>query len=319
MALGVSIPGTRHPDAIEQRVNDFSASVGGHTPAAWSLWSRWGERGGKAKCVAGFGTCSFPSAGVARLHELGITPVIWWEPIDPEKANLGKFSRYKLILDGRHDGYIEAWAEAAREAGELSGGRRIVLRFAHEANGHWFDWGIGRFDNTVANFKAAWRHVWRIFKREGALAYVDFLWSVTKQRCQACNPFAQVFPGGKYIDYAGVTAFNWGRYKGGSWKSMISVLRSPLRDIMRVTSRPIVVSELASNHRGGDKAKWIRSGYEKVYAEFPRVKAILYLNTDQPKKDFGHPDWRLVKPADGSAEDAYADTAAKSRFGGQLQ
>ena len=89
---------------------------------------------------------------------------------------------------------------------------------------------------------------------------------------------------------------------------------------MRVTPRPIIIAETASHYRGGNKAGWLRNGYQKIYDRFPRVKAILYLNTDEPHEQSGHPDWRLVKPENGSAEDAYETIAAeKPRFQGKLQ
>jgi beta-mannanase len=178
---------------------------------------------------------------------------------------------------------------------------------------------MGRFTNTPKTFKRAWRHVWRIFQAEGALPYVDFLWSVSKQRCPSCNPFAQVYPGDKYVDYAGVTAFNWGPWHGRKWQSLMAVMSDPIRDIQRVTPRPIVIAETASHWKGGDKARWLSTGYERIYDRFPRVKAIMYLNTDQPHVQSNHPDWRLVKPGDLSALGAYETLAGKSHFQGQLQ
>jgi hypothetical protein len=314
MAIGVSIPGGRSASQVQSDLDAFTAKVG-HVPALWSLWSQWGSRGGHKACLPDAGTCSFPTEAVQTLGAAGVTPVIWWEPTNPKGSAWlkGKYERYDRILNGKHDKYIRAWARDARDAGVP-----IILRFAHEANGAWFPWGIGRFTNTATNFKAAWRHVWRIFKDEAALPYVRFLWSVTKQDCRGCNPFARVFPGKRYVDYAGITAFNWGRYKGRSWKSMVSILESSVQDVMRVTGKPIIVAELASNFRGGDKARWIRQGYKNVRLRWPRIKGIIYLDTNAPKIEFGHPDWRLVKPNDGSALAAYSQIAGMSAFQSHL-
>ena len=179
------------------------------------MWSEWGSRDGHTACPSNAGTCSFPTAAVETLHAAGVTPVIWWEPTNPhgDAWTKGKFERYARILDGKHDAYIREWAIAAREAGQASGGV-VLVRFAQEANGHFFPWSIGNFDNTVANYKAAWRYIWRIFKQVGARPYAKFLWSVNKQDCSNCNPFSKVYPGGKYVDYAGLTAFNWGKWQG---------------------------------------------------------------------------------------------------------
>jgi hypothetical protein len=51
---------------------------------------------------------------------------------------------------------------------------------------------------------------------------------------------------------------------------------------------------------------------------WPRIKAISYLDTDEPHVQSGHPDWRLVKPNDGSALEAYSDIAAMGVFQSQL-
>ena len=101
----------------------------------------------------------------------GITPVVWWQPTNPANPLQGTYERYKRTLTGKHDAYITEWARAAKAAGQASG-RRILLRYAHEATGYWFPWSVGRFDNTKESYKAAWRYVWKIFKREGALRYV---------------------------------------------------------------------------------------------------------------------------------------------------
>ncbi|MFV2064822.1 MAG: hypothetical protein ACC726_15115, partial [Chloroflexota bacterium] len=170
-------------------------------------------------------------------------------------------------------------------------------------------------------FKKFWRYVWNIFKQEGALPYVDFLWSVTKKSCSGCNPYSKIFPGNKYIAYAGVTAFNWGAYKNKGWKSMLTTLKSPMKQLWAVTKKDVIVAELASNFKPTSKSKatWIKNGYNKVYNRWGRIKAILYLNTNQPKQQWGHPDWRLTKPSNGSALAAYATIAAKPRFKGELE
>ena len=52
-------------------------------------------------------------------------------------------------------------------------------------------------------------------------------------------------------------------------------------------------------------AEWIRNGYNNVYGRRPRIKAIVWHDSNQPDIDHGHPDWRLLKPSGGSAVAAY--------------
>jgi hypothetical protein len=276
-------------------------------PSLWSIWSQWGAPSTRA----------FPTDMVGFLPP-SVIPVIWWEPTDPRGDNwtAGKWERFRHIVDGKRDKYIRDWARAAKATD-----RRIIVRFAHEVNGNWFPWGIGRFDNTPKNFKAAWQRIWRLFKEEGALAgfgsgKVELLWSVTKQRCPNCNPFSKVYPGDKYVHWVGITAFNWGTTK--SWKSMEQILASPIKDLQAITKKKIIVAELASHFKGGDKAQWIRQGYRRAHERWPRIKAVLYLDAVTPKQIWGHPDWRLVKPNDGSALAAYKALTADPRFQGSL-
>jgi mannan endo-1,4-beta-mannosidase len=298
LLLGVSMGGDGRNLAL---LDQFHDDVG-EWPATWSIWSQWGSSATRA----------FPLDTIEDVvaRDPDIVPIVWWEPYAPGKgfSAQGKWARYKKILAGDHDEYIEAWAQAAANYGG-----RFILRLAHEANGHWFPWGIGNFDNTVKNFKRAWRYVHDKFRDAGA-DNVEFLWSVTIQRCRQCNPFSQVYPGNASVDWAGITAFNWA--KRGRWQSMTEILEGAVRHMRRVTRKKIIVAETASHFRPGDKARWIRKGYPQVYARWPFIKAVAYLNVDLRSID--HPDWRLSRPNDGSALEAYADISAMAKFQGTL-
>ena len=82
---------------------------------------------------------------------------------------------------------------------KANGGRSVVVRFAHEASGNWFPWSIGKAGNTVANYKAAWRRIDRIFRQAGARNHTKFLWS-------NLMPSRLHYPGDRYVDYVG----SWG-------------------------------------------------------------------------------------------------------------
>ena len=102
---------------------------------------------------------------------------------------------------------------------------------------------------------------------------------------------------------------------------MIEQLKKPMQQLKAVAgNKPVIIAELASHYRPTNKSKaaWIRNGYKKTYAKWPRIKAIMYLNTDAPKQEWGHPDWRLSRPDDGSAQDAYAEISALWKFKGSL-
>ena len=101
---------------------------------------------------------------------------------------------------------------------------------------------------------------------------------------------------------------------------ILTLLILVVSEIIPTFSRkPIFLAEVGSSHRGGNKAAWIRTGYLGTYKRFPQVKAIMYLDSDQPHKAQSHPDWRLVKPWDGSAVRAYRSVANSWRFKGRIR
>ena len=67
------------------------------------------------------------------------------------------------LVDGRADEYIRDYAKGVKNYGE-----EIWLRPLHEANGDWYDWGVGKegAGNTDANVAEAFRHIVKIFREE---------------------------------------------------------------------------------------------------------------------------------------------------------
>jgi hypothetical protein len=304
IAIGIADPAGRDLATLETHI----AQVGPR-PSLWALWVDWGNRGGSDTCQPGLGTCAFPSEAVQRLHELGITPVIWWQPTDPTNPAQGRYERYRRTLNGAHDEYLVEWARAARAAGEATG-KPILLRYAHEATGYWFPWSVGRFDNSKENFKAAWRYVWRVFKREGALPYVRFVWSTV-------FPYQWAYPGDRYVRYVGLTVLNFGANR--RWRDPGPLIEKRVRASSRITGRPIIIAELATDYLGGDKARWLKQAYVGSYKRYPSIWAIMYLDTDIPHLTANQPDWRLVKPDDGSALRMYQTIASSPRFQGTIR
>lgn len=291
-------------------VDDFANRVGVR-PALWTLWSSWGDRGGRWRCFRGFGTCAFPGAAARGLRSRGITPSIYWQPTDPSNPGAGRFERYRNIVVGKHDRYIREWARAARNFGEP-----VVVRLAHEMNGTWFPWSLTNFDNTGSGFQAAWRHIVTEFRRVGA-RNVRFLWSPF-QRCTTCSKYTyeQFYPGNRYVDYVGVTALNWGDV---TWTSLDGLLAESLTELRQLTrtsrnprGKPVILPEVGSNWVGGDKAAWIRDGYQIAYKRWPAIRAMVYFDYDTTFA--GQPDWRLIQPSDGTAFEAYRSLASMRIF-----
>jgi hypothetical protein len=129
------------------------------------------------------------------------------------------------------------------------------------------------------------------------------------------------YPGHEWVDYMGFTWENWATAPSGSvvpsgpWIRMIDGFKPVVERLRRLsTGKPIIAAAMASAPDGGNRANWIRNGYEAVYDQLPQVKAIVWLHVDLSGSPTFHRDWRLT----GSSLDAYAEIAAKTRFKGRI-
>jgi mannan endo-1,4-beta-mannosidase len=296
MALGVSLIPYDDMDKLDQFTTDT-----GRAPAIVSVWSAWG---GANK--------ELPTGLLDSLRTRGSVPMIIWEPTNPSNEFDSSFT-YRKIINGRYDAYLRRFAQDAKDYDGP-----ILLRFAHEANGYWFNWSTSRWDNTPKRYRMAWRHIWNIFRGPGGVGAtnVKFLWSQNLP-CKDCDSMASIYPGDKYVDYAGFSAFNWGT-PTMRWKSMVTTFSTSMKAVTAITSKPIIVAETGSAHVGGDKSAWITNGYPAVYAKWPRIKAIVYFNYNGLLEPTPKRDWRLQTPDDGPLQ-AYATILEDIRFQGRIQ
>lgn len=289
IALGVAMPDGNDMAALDA----LTASIGGNTPAVATVQSAWGNENTK----------EFPTETVTAMASRGITPMIWWTPMDPNNPLAATYSRHKNISDGLYDTYIHRFAKDAAAYGGL-----VLLRFAHEANSSYFPWSIDNHDNSDASYIKAWRHVHNIFQFRGA-TNVKWVWNVALEKCSGCNPYDDFYPGDAYVDFMAFSAYNWGAERG-NWISMYDAYRLVTNRLSQVSSKPIMVAETGSTEDGGDKAAWIRDGYPTVYQELPLISTIIWTNVDLT--NLGHPDWRINSSAASLA--AYREIASDQRF-----
>ncbi len=214
------------------------------------------------------------------VTERGAMPMITWEPdIGSDGVSQPAYA-LRNIARGDFDGYIE---RSAREAAAY--GKPFYLRLAHEMNGDWSAWGAGVNGNTPADFVAAWRHVVGIFRSAGA---TNAIWVWSPNVDTGRRPFAQLYPGDEWVDWVGLDGYNWGTLDGSRWKSLGEVFGSSYDTLTRLTSKPLMIAETASTEVGGDKAAWIRDGFQyDLPARLPAVRAVIWFDRDKET------DWRV--------------------------
>jgi len=241
------------------------------------------------------------NAAVAR----GGMPLISWEPWEFGRGLNQSGYALKAILAGEHDTYIRRWAQAAADWG-----KPFFLRFAHEMNGDWTSWSPGVNGNTSREFIAVWRKVYNILRQEGATNVV-WVWAPVAHY-EGATPYKDVYPGDTYVDWLGVSGYNWGDTRTWSqWQSFYRIFDQSYDKLVALSNKRIMIAETAAAESGGDKAAWIRKAFfEQIPNRFPRIRAVVWFHANKEN------DWR-VNSSDSSLQ-AYRDVVASIRYQGRL-
>ena len=203
------------------------------------------------------GNPPFPAADAAWLVRRGEVPMLTWEPWDPRLAGPNQPAyRLRRIARGAFDPYIRSYARQVRAYG-----RPLMLRPFHEMDGNWYPWGGSANGNSPSDLVAAWRHVHRVFDRAGA-RNVTWVWSVNGTSVPQTpeNSISHYWPGARYVDWIGVSAFNFaGSLATTGGFASLATIAGPRFASLRPYHRPVMLTETASVEGGGDKAAWIRA------------------------------------------------------------
>ena len=215
-----------------------------------------------------------PFAETAR--ENGSTLVVTWMP---------NGYNARRINEGEADSFIRHFAKSVKEYRH-----EIWLRPLHEANGDWYDWGVGKqgAGNTDENVAEAFRHIVRIF-REESVGNVKWVWTTNSSNVGENTTFTGTYPGDDFVDYISIDGYNWGDKKYWSrWKSFSEVFRKSYNALADI-DKPIFIAETSCTESGGNKAEWIADMFKVLPVEFPRIFAIMWFNQS---KSF-EADWAL--------------------------
>jgi hypothetical protein len=225
-----------------------------------SFYQTWGERNEDM----------FPQDLMREIDRRGSVALITWEPWLTEfrkNKNDGTSDTktdLKSIAKGEYDNYIREWA---RES--VIYGKPFFLRFAHEMNNPQYPWSDAA-GNLPKDFIEAWKHVYRIFKDEGA-ENVLFVWSP-----KGVMP-DEFYPGGEYVDWIGAGVFNYGSYAEGVWHSFEYIYQPIYRSALRY-DKPIMIAEIGCSPLGGNQMQWYSDAFKMLSKSYPETKAVVIFN-----------------------------------------
>jgi len=213
--------------------------------------------------------------------------MVSWEPWRKPRGSVTSPNQRRGILKqiarGRHDAYIRKWARDV-----VAYRKPIVLRLMHEMNGTWYPWSPGINGNSARSFRQAWRHIHHIFRREGA-TNVSWIFSVDSQaggRPTSRSRLNQYYPGSAYVDWVGLSGFNWGQRRRGSFLSFERVFRRSY-NVVRGFNKPVMFAEMGTAAAEKSRAPmWVRDALNSTASRFPLVKALVWYDARHPARDF---------------------------------
>jgi hypothetical protein len=240
----------------------------------------------------------FPLEPMQNLRANGIIPFFSWSNSSVSEGTNDPQFRLSNVINGRYDGYIREFAEAAR-----AWGHPFFLRFDWEMNGNWFPWSEGVNGNKPGQFVAAWRHVHDIFTEVGA-TNATWVW------CPNVGEQApQQYPGSRYVDWTCLDGYNWGtRYNWSSWQSFNKVFHASYKAVRKIApNKPMIIGEVASTTYGGSKPDWITDMLREVRTHYKAVHGLVW---------FDVPDRGTKWPIESSrkATDAFAKGIANKSY-----
>jgi Glycosyl hydrolase family 26 len=198
-------------------LSQFEASTGIY-PAVAVKYFDWGS--------------PFPASTILQNHGIGVATQVVLKPVNISLQE---------IADGGADAFLASWADADRRL-DLP----VILSFAPEANGNWYEWGYGHV--SAALYKRAWRHIHEVFADHGARR-LTWLWQVNVAY-PSSEPLRALWPGPAYVSEVGID----GPLRSG--QAFSAVFGSTIRLLRAITHRPVAISEI-SVHRGPSRVRQI--------------------------------------------------------------
>jgi beta-mannanase len=238
---------------------------------------------------------AFPSRSVWLAWQMGLKPVITWEPwkrnFDDPTAIQPEYT-LESIVAGAHDAYIRSWARAAKGSSVP-----VIIRFAHEQSTEpgerpWYPW-----QGDPEAYREAFRHIVTLFRDEGA-DNVQFLWSAMWLNSWA----SQYYPGDDVVDWVGTTVLNHGTgatAEWAKWRTFYDLFHEQYQAALQ-WSKPIMITELATAEFGGDKATWIQDCYTSLQTQYPLVRAVLLFEVESDR-EWPIIDWSIASSPESQA------------------
>ncbi|NGX56497.1 MAG: Endoglucanase H [Candidatus Anoxychlamydiales bacterium] len=201
------------------------------------------------------------------LKSFEIIPVITIEPMYIEKGKEITIN-YEKILNKEYDNFLLSLTNEIKEI-DLP----IIIRFAQEMNLNRYHWGTSLKEygpNSTEIYKKMYRYIYFFFKKENVKnALFAFCPNVESIPNESFNDLTNYYPGSDVVDLFGLDGYNFGKCANknnmgweSKWRSFNDIFSSSLSKLKSLSNKPIIIFEMASAIKGGNREKWIEDALQ---------------------------------------------------------
>jgi hypothetical protein len=168
---------------------------------------------------------------IASLCAQHILPII---ELDSDKLSVSQ------ITAGSEDKYLE---KLAQQIAIMHG--PVGVDFDHEFNGKWYKWGYRYI--TPAQYVAAWRHIVKVFRKNGAKNAI-WIWNpnVTMGPASTTQDLRPWYPGNAYVNWVGLDGYYYEAYY-----TYASIFNHTIDQVRALTKDPIIIMESGASPVSG--------------------------------------------------------------------
>lgn len=253
-ALKLPFAGLSTPSPIAQNLKLFTR-VTRVRPTVLEYYSAFGDR--------------FNVPRADRAARTRAVPLLQWLPSHTSLA---------AIASGRFDGYVRQFATDVR-----SFRCPILLSFGHEMNASWWSWGLTH--QSAAEYRAAWRHLYRVFAHVRASNAV-WVWDPNVTGDSSVRSPVAWWPGAGYVNVTALDGYDWS--PGDKFRNVFS---PSLAILHRLAPKEPVMIAATGAHPGARMPFRIRDLFHGAAAK--GLAGVVYFDYHAH-----HANWRIeVNPA----------------------
>lgn len=224
----------------------------------------------------------------SKIYSTGAIPLVSWMPIDLEDPDRNLLPE---IAAGKWDDYINEWIDGLMTwLGSYPQSKRpmILLRFAHEFNGHWYP-----YSGQPMLYVVAWRRIHNLFQQAGANEFVEWVWNINHISFDDHNDVTRYYPGDHFVDWTAIDGYNWGtNHDWTNWDSFDHVFAEAYNTLItNYPDKPILIAEFGSTEpadlpterwgqHGSDvdndevRGEWFFDMFESIESHYPAIRAL---------------------------------------------